>query len=300
MKFEQIMGKFIKLSTTYQFLKFLNPLDIKMLNIILDDDAVYFGTTKAIFFERLKYIFNQHRLSHDIKAPEIKQHKKYSNVFKLKLHALSENIKFIIEEKDGRIQQIYNNKEVSTLEESDMISPYDMVFGDDEKPDFTPSSEYLLNLYDCENAIKELEFNQPKVFNSSDLNKWTKKHKLLFDYIRRYFKYFKFKPFRDLYLGINYLLENLRHIDKVLEALNSFDGSDNESIKAWLKDYEKLAYSKVSSFDQMFYHIDFDKQIIQHERNSNIFFTGEDFFALIRFSKIYNQHNDLACNISNY
>jgi len=286
------------ISATNQFLKYLNPLDIKMLDIILDDDATYFGTTKAIFFERLKYIFNQHKLSHDIKDPEIKQHKKYSNVFKLKLYALSKNIKFIIEVKDGRIQRIFNNKEVSSAEESDMISPYDMVFGDDEKPGFKPTYEYLLNLFDCEKAIQELESNQPKEFTSSDLNIWTKKHKLLFDYTGRHFKYFKFKPFRDLYLGIKYLQENLKHIDKVIEALNLFDDSDIESILTWLNKYERLAFCQVSSFDQMFYHIDFDKQVIQYERNSNIFFTGEDFFTLIRFNLIYHQYNDTTSIIN--
>lgn len=279
----------VNLSATDQFLKFLNPLDIKMLDIILDDDAVYFGTRKAIFFERLKYIFNQHKLSHDIKAPEIKQHKEYSNVFKLKLHALSETVKFIIDEKNGRIQQIYNNRKISTAEESDMISLYDMVFGDDEKPDFTPSCEYLLNLYECEMAIQELETSQPKIFSSSDLNKWTKKHNLLFDYTGQNFKYFKFKTFRDLYLGINYLQENLKHIDKVLEALNSFDEADNESLKTWLNTFERLAFCEVSSFDQMFSMIDFEQQLIQYERNSNIFFTGEDFFALIKFNRLYHR-----------
>jgi hypothetical protein len=211
---------------------------------------------------------------------------------------LSEIVKIIIDEKDGRIQRIYNDNEVSNIEESDMISPYDMVFGDDEKPRFKPSNEYLFNLYDCEMAIQELESNQPKTCTSSDLNRWSEKYEVLFDYSRRHFKYFKSNPFRDLYLGINYLLENLKHIEKVLEAINSFDESDNDSIKTWLNKYERLAYCEVSSFDQMFYHIDYDKQIIQHERNSNIFFAGEDFFALIWFNRNYHQHNDLICKIN--
>ena len=251
-----------------------------MLDIILDNDATYFGTTKAIFFERLKYIFNQHKLSHDIKAPEIKQHKKYSNVFKLKFHALSETVKFIIDEKDGRIHQIYNNRMISTSEESDMISPYDMVFGDDEKSGFITSIDYSVNLYQCHKAISELETSQPKVFTSSNLNNWAKKHKTLFDYTEQNFKYFKFKPFRELYLGINYLMEKLVHVDKVIEALNSFDDSDIENIMFWLKIYERMAFCEVLHFDQIFYRIDFDKQIIQHERNSNIFLIGDDFFCV--------------------
>jgi hypothetical protein len=284
------------LSATDQFLNYLNPLDIKMLDIILDDDSAYFGTTKAIFFERLKYIFDQHKLSHDVKAPEIKQHKKYSNVFKLKLHALSETIKFIIDEKNGRIHQIYNNRMISTSEESDMISPYDMVFGDDEKPGFTPSSEYLLNLYDCGKAIQELETSQPKLFISRDLIKWTKKHKLLFDYTTIHFKYYKFKPFRDMYLSINHILKYLAHTNKVLEALNSIDESNNESINSWLNKFDRLAFCEVLSFGYMFYEIDFEKKVIQHERNSNIFLIGEDFFALIRFNRLFLHYNEIIMN----
>ena len=280
-------------SATDQFLKHLNPLNIKMLDIILDDDATYFGTKKAIFFERLKYIFRQHKLSHDIQAPEIKQHKKYSNVFKLKFHELSQTVKFIIDEKDGKIQRILNNKEISTVEESDMISPYDMVFGDDEKSDFTPSCEYLINLYESEKAIQELESGLPKLFTSSDINKWIENHEVLFDYTGQHFKYFKFKPFRNLYLGVNYLLENLKQIDKVLEALNSLDESDNERIKLWLNKYEWLAFCEVLNFDQLLYRIDLERHLIQFEKNSNIYFIGSDFFTLIKFNGIYHHYNEL-------
>lgn len=282
-----------KLSVTNQFLKYLNPLDIKMLDIILDDDATYFGTTKAIFLERLKYIFDQHKLSHDIKTPEIKQHKKYSNVFKLKLHALSQTIKFIIEEKDGRIQWIYNNKVITTVEEADDLTPYDMVFGDDEKPGFVPAVDYSINLYQCNMAISELETSQSNVFTSSDLNNWAKKHETLIDYTEQHFKYFKFKPFRDLYVGIGHILKGLIHIDEVLEALNSFDESDNEGIKSWLKTYDRMAFCEVLNFDQVFYQIDFEQQLIQFERNSNVFFTGEDFFALIKFNRLYHRYYEM-------
>ncbi len=282
-----------KLSATNQFLKYLNPLDIKMLDIILDDDATYFGTTKAIFLERLKYIFDQHKLSQDIKAPGIIQHKKYSNVFKLKLHALSENIKFIIDEKDGRIQRIYNSKEITTVEEADDLTPFDMVFGDDEKPGFVPSIDCSINLYHCNIAISEFETSQPKVFTSNDLKKWIERHEILFNYSEQQFKYFKFKPFRELYLGICYLLDRLKHIKVVLEALNSFDESDNEGIKSWLKTYDRMAFCEVLNFDQVFYQIDFEQQLIQFERNSNIFFTGEDFFALIKFNRLYHRYSEI-------
>ena len=67
------------------FLKYLQRMDIEMLEIILDDSIIYFGASKKVFLEKLSYIFNQVKLGGGKGYLRIKQHKKQTDTYYLLL-----------------------------------------------------------------------------------------------------------------------------------------------------------------------------------------------------------------------
>lgn len=276
--------------TVCNFKEALLRLDINALEALIDNDIHPFGTTKEIFLNRLAYIFNQHKLSHDSHPPEIIQSKKNPNAFKIKFKLLEDSVKFIFEESDRKITRIYNNKRAVTKDEVQMLSPSDMIFGDDEKPDFKPSVDYLINLNKSKSAVFRLKGSKQQIFNSAELKLWLVEYEELKDYTSMNFKYFKFIPFNDLYFGIHEIINQLDDIEIVMQANREID---KLTVMAWLEKYNRLFYCRIMGFDQIFHLINFEEQIIQYDRYSNLWFTGDDFFEMIKFCRLYNKNSDL-------
>jgi hypothetical protein len=71
-----------------------------------------------------------------------------------------------------------------------MLSPLVIFFGDDEKADFKPTNEYVMNLYRCTNAYEELVNEEIQILTSQAISKWLKKHKELYDKIANDYLFF--------------------------------------------------------------------------------------------------------------
>lgn len=265
-------------------------MDISALHILIDEDIYPFGTTKEIFLDRLAFIFNEYKLSHDPQPPVIIQSKKNPNAFKIMFKLLEDSIKFIVEESDGKITRIYNNKKAVTKDEVDMLSPSEMVFGDDESPDFKPDIDYLINLNKSKIAVARLEGSEQQIFNSAELRLWLTEYEDLNDYTARNFKFFKFRPFVDLYFGIS---EIVRCLDDVAVVMRANREIGKMAVTVWLEKYNRLFYCSMMGFDKLFYQINFEKQVIQYSRYSNFWLTGDDFFELIKFCRLYLQNSEL-------
>lgn len=275
------------------FLKYLQRMDIGMLELILDDSIIYFGVPKKVFLEKLSYIFKQVILGGG-KAPlRIKLHKKKTNVYYILLQVYSYAIKFIIEEKEGNIIEIYDNKIITCKEDIESLSQFALFFGNDEKIDFTPSNDYVMNLYRCTNAYEELVNDKIQMLTSEDISYWVNKHTLLYEEVKEAYLLFKFNNFRHLFFSFEYLLEEIQNYNEVKTALKSFDDSNETSFRQWLVEYYSLAYCKVLSFDINFSDIDEGRKAIKCRSFSNIYFKGDDFFAIIKFNELYRKHLDI-------
>lgn len=270
------------------FLQYLQLMDIEKLDLILDGRITYFETSKDNFLKKLEYVFSEYRLSGANKAPFIKQDKLKKHTYYLKLPAFKISITFIIEENNNKITRIYNNKMVKSKEQADDIDPFELYFGFDERVGFEPSTEYLILLYQCQKAYRELENQEKVILTSDDMREWIKTHAPLYSDVEDLYHFFKMNDFRNMYLHFQLFLENLDAFPEVQEALLIYNDCKSALDKAdWLDDYNRLAYTKVLGFDQSFINIDYDNRLIQFMSYSNIYFTGDDFFALIKFCKIY-------------
>jgi hypothetical protein len=288
---EAAFEKYSKISETKLFLRYLNPFDMDKLDLILDDQISYFGTTKTIFLERLRYIFEQNRHAPNYREPVIKRSKKHSNLYKLKFEGMYVTVKFFIDEKNGRIQRMYNRSAVRNRKDADLNTPFDLVFGDDEKPGFVPSVDYLVAEHECKLACQEFAPTLQKAFTSAEINDWLQRNRQLYDYARTNYMYFKLFYFEKLYWDIEFKISHLIHLPEVLEALNSFDDSTVESIYNWLMKYDTLAYCNVLCFDRYFTKYDFQNQQFRYGYCEDIYFSGDDFGAIIRFCKLYDKHD---------
>ncbi len=274
------------------FLKYLQLMDVEMLDLILEDSITYFGASKKVFLEKLKYIFGQVSIE-DSNSFKIIQNKRFKNKYSMHILAWSYTLQLIIEEEANKITRIYNNKVVKNQNDVDCLSEVELFFGDDEKADFIPTTEYILNLHHSEKAYEELINDKIQVLSSEDIARWVNKHAELYAKINSQFRYFGFNKFKDLYFGFLFDLQRLRYYPEVRKALESFNCDDHKELGYWLKENFNLAFCKVLGFEGIPFIIDDSNKRIGHCSYPNIFFKGDDFFALMKFNQIYHKHYDL-------
>ena len=281
-----------KLSQKDAFLKYLQIMDIEMLEIVLDDSVTYFGVSKQVFLEKLSYIFDQYRLSGGISQLRLKQCKIKHNTYFLLLPTFCFANKFIIEEKADRILKIYDDKIRSTKEEIENLSPLELFFGDDEKVNFQPSTEYVMSLYRCTNAYEEMVNDKLQILTKDDVSHWIDKHTLLYDDVKEEYLFFRYNDFRNLFLMFENLLDGLQHFKEVQKALNSFSDTNTTILQKWLVDNNRLAFCKVLSVENNFRDINFENKTLNFSYCPSIYFSGDDFLAIVKFNELYHKHYD--------
>jgi hypothetical protein len=274
------------------FLKYLQRMDIEMLEIILDDSITYFGASKKVFLEKLSYIYNQVKLGGWKGCLRIKQHKKHANTYYLLLQIFNYANKFTIEEKEGNIIKIFGTRIKTSKADIENLSPLEIFFGEDEKTEFKPSNGYIMNLHSCTKAYEELVNDKIQILKRDDISQWLKKHALLYEEVKEDYLFFKYNDFRSLFFMFDFLLEQLQNYKEVKMALKSFDDSNTTCLNQWLEDFNRLAFCKVLSFEIIFSEIDVVNKILKYNYHSNIYFKGDDFFAIVRFNELYHKHFD--------
>jgi hypothetical protein len=281
-----------KLSQKDAFLKYLQSMDIEMLEIVLDDSITYFGTSKQVFLKKLSYIFDQYRLSGENSKLRLKQSKTQHNTYYLLLPTFCFANKFIIEEKANKILKIYGDKIRSTKEEIENLSPLELFFGDDEKVDFHSSTEYVMTLYRCTNAYEEMVNGQLQFLTKDDISHWIDKHTLLYEEVQGEFLLFKYNDFRNLFFMFKNLLDGLQNFNEVQKALKSFSDTNITLLQKWLVDYNRLAFCKVLSFENNFRDINFENKTLKFNYCPSICFSGDEFMAIVKFNELYHNYFD--------
>lgn len=262
-------------------------MDVGMLDMILDEYCTYFGASKRVFLEKLSFIFDQYRLGGGSGNLKLKSHKKNKNTFYLLMPVFSFAHKFIIEERNGCIINIYNNKEIRNIEDAVNLGPFQIFFGDDEKADFKTSPDYAMTLYNCTSAYEELVNNDIQVLTSSDVSRWLHKHALLYEKVKDKFLLFGFNNFRNLYTMFKQLLDRLQYHIVCSDALNSFNDSDTNKLNKWLEKYDRLFFCEVQTFEFFFSETDALNKTLKYGWHPNIYFKGDDIFAIVKFNELF-------------
>lgn len=283
-----------KLSQKESFLKYLQEMNLDMLDLVLSEEATYFGAPKSVFMEKLSHIKNQHKLSGCNESFKIKKYKSIKNYYALLLPFLGICNKFIIEEKSDKIVKIYNNKIVKTKEELEALSQFEFFFGDDEKTDFCPSTEYVMALYNCTKAYEELVNDKPTILTSKNLQNWLYKNAFFYEYVYENFLFFRLDNFRYLYFSLQFIFEQIKNYSKVIDALKSFPGSFcfTRLLIEWLNKYSDLYYCNTQFFGMDFAEIDVLNKTMKCDKRHNLYFKGDDFFAIFLFNELYQRNRD--------
>lgn len=284
-----------KLTQKEAFLKYLQEMNIEMLDLVLSEEATYFGAPKSVFLEKLSYIQNQHLLSGYKEGFKIKQYKKPKNYYALITPFSDVTNKFYIEEKNCKIVRIYNNLKVETKDEVEFLSQFEFFFGYDEKADFRPTTDYIMTLHNCKIAYEELMNDNIQILTKERLSNWINEHASLYEEVDKNFLYFRYNNFRNLYFGLKYIFDMLQFSDVASEALTTFPGSSSMRSKLyeWISKYDRLYFCNVLSVDQDFKDIDLVNKTLKHISYKNFLFKGDDFLSIYFFGVIFhNQTRD--------
>lgn len=274
------------------FLKCLVNMDLNKLDEVLDDSITYFGASKKVFLKKLEYIFNQVHLGGGSAPLEIYRHRKRSNTYYLKLIIFSYANKFVIDERDGKIINIYNPRENFSREYVEDVYSLNIFFGIDERPEFKPTIDYLKNLNKCRLAYQELVSDKVEILSAKDIYTWLTKHQNFYNSIKDDYLYFKYKKFLNLYSILEYLIDKLRFHYAAVEALTLFD-NNKISIYKWLIKYYRVAFYEVFHFESDFSDIDYANKTLRHFFHPTIRLKGEEFFTIIRFNEIYQEYYEI-------
>lgn len=261
-------------------------MDTDMLRILLDDSITYFGASKKVFIERLEFIFCCLKQAGIRSHFTVIRHKRFKNVYYLRLQGDGYRFKFIIDELDGRVINVYNNKKVLTSDDAVNISEFDLYFGIDERKGFVPSESYVYLLGLCNEAYNTLIHEGVHLLDINGLLDWLKRYNWLYQCTQEHFLFFGFKKFTELYSTLEFIAEYLDKYVDVKIALNSFSNASPILIEQWLVNYDRLFFCDLQGFDDILDSINWTTEVIRYHRNHNLYFIGDEFFSIYKFNRM--------------
>jgi hypothetical protein len=291
-----------QISYTYSqkeaFLHYLVKMDIDMLELVLDDSITYFGVSKLLFLKKLSDIFQaigEHDFlwNKEIFELQIKKHRNQNDVYYLKMGSYCFKNKFVIEENNGKITKLYNPKEFWSKNEVDFMSQVELFFYADEKNDFKPDTEYLMNVYRCKVAFEELVKQEKTILNFQDIYYWTNQHADLYSEIKNQYLISKYADFSNLYCWLkNEILdvfEEYQH--QVTTALAELkDVKSYDAVKEWIYRNEYIYLCGIMTLDSM---ITLEEsfmistgRLFRFLMYPNIYFQGKIFFDFMMVLKL--------------
>ncbi|NBR14193.1 MAG: hypothetical protein EBU01_06370, partial [Crocinitomicaceae bacterium] len=110
--------------------------------------------------------------------------------------------------------------------------------------------------------------------------------------VKEDYLFLRYNDFRELFFFLEDLVEELQNYSEVEQALKLFTDTDTTSLNQWLDDYYSLAFCKVIGFELGFFNIDTKNKTLKIQDYPNVYFKGDDFFAIIEFNELYFKHYD--------
>jgi hypothetical protein len=269
------------------FLFYLQKMDIDMINLVLDDKFSYFDVSKDIFINKLRSFKSELEALGEIDSIQICQKDITSNTYYLCVENYDLEQEFTFKEIDNKIVDM-NSHFNSELHK---WCPLELHFGLDERINFKPSVEYLIELQHCTNAVEELVNNDIYIIDHEIIEYWINKYESLYHQVKDKLFLFKFNDFRKLFELLKDLKELIECSFVAQIAVNEFNDSNQASIQKWKNDYLTL-FVEVEYFEGYFF--DFEKitysginDIIQLYLFPNIYLLRNDFLNIKKFKDLY-------------
>lgn len=273
-------------------------LDFEKLHYLLDDNKSYMDVSKDLFLSRLKEKINQYS---DLKSYEevIEGICDFCNkgckAYKFKAEGCP-SLSLFFEEKNDAVTDIYLCNSL-LLERSDEDSwPIYFEFYEEEKVDFKPSIDYLINLQRIEKAIED--FNRLVSMNLVPIEEvvhWHNKCKTLandlnLDDISVSSRYKAYEYIDLLYSKVSSLVHNYNNnhlAQNALDAYNKIDANDEKSIVKWLIDNKEISIFSSKKTDNWK-----KTGFIILETEPNLVIDCVDYLAVFLFDDIYDSHKN--------
>jgi hypothetical protein len=225
-------------------------LDFNNLDSLLDDNRSYMDVSKRKFLETLEKEIKQHEGLNSYETIEegiCNSCNKGCKAYKFKAKN-QPSLNLFFEENNGFINDIFicNDLKVKSSNEGD--SSISFMFYEDEKADFSPSLNYLMNLQRIEKAIDEFKkleilglvpIKEVVYWFDNKMNVLEKELEL--DNIFSPIMHKEYFAIEALYNKVSSLVESYKKIDVAKTALkkyNEIESDDEESIVKWLIESE--------------------------------------------------------------
>ncbi len=236
----------------------ISSMNMKELELILEDEVSYQDTTKTIFLEKLEEIFKEFKTEDDQLTPyEGKcNSNECSNKNKMGISFVGNKsgryINFIIEEnEDNSIKDIYFCYDFCTeknvIDENKM--KLEITVYKDERVDFKPTSTYTYQKNKSINALNLLKKFNDKEIGRNEIIAWVEDYEDLYNSMNWVKNYYKYQySFYWLYQHINEIYEFLMIENDAEIAINefkSFDLNNEIDLLKWLVKFEHLYYKLI-------------------------------------------------------
>lgn len=236
----------------------ISEMDIKGLELILEDNVSYQDTTKTIFLEKLDEVFKEYKkeddklIAYQGKCNSIECSNKNKNGISFVGNISGRYINFIIEQnEDSTVKDIYTCSDFCTNENviNENNRKIHITVFNDEKVNFTPSSSYNYLKNKSITALNEIKQLNDSEISKEEIITWIKSYEELYNsmnWINNFYKHHY--SFYWLYYHINEIYKFLIIENEAKIAIDEFKyiNLDNEiDLLKWLVKYEHLYYELI-------------------------------------------------------
>lgn len=281
----------------------ISEMDIKALELILEDNVSYQDTTKSIFIAKLDEVFLEFKkednklIAYRGKCNSNECPNKNKNGISFIGNISGRYINFIIEEnEDGSVKDIYSCYDFCTdkkiIDENKRqlrITVYK-----DEKVDFKPSSYYISSNNKSLSAINYLA-----QFNNSEISKdqiiyWVEQYEEFYNSLDWFDLLYKnLSPFHSCFYHIKETYEFILLEEEAAIALEQFKSIDLEEeiqILSWLVAYEYLHHKLILLHPNIVSEDSLQSGKILLHKDFTVYFKTELLKNCINLQELFDKH----------
>jgi hypothetical protein len=277
----------------------LQLVDITEIERLLDDETIYYRSSKDVFLVELKRkMLNFNNLKLDYKSID-ETGGKYV-IFSPDEEDLI--IEFFFKEKDGKIIEIYNSVHSDLIDDFEFSSYYQFLFYEDKLINFYPSGEYLILSENAVNVCSIILNSNNCILTLVEVTKWLEENKELKLEVEKYKNCLVFVEFNRLYSFFHSITsEYLIYLSECKKALSDFIINnclaDKNNLIQWFVLYNRLKFEHIQGFNLFFEEFDYSKLELRCVFYKNIVLKGEEFATLYNFNVLFDEHYDSYLNL---
>lgn len=275
-------------------------MDLSMLEVLLDDNKTYQNTTKEVFIGKIEEVFlefqandDTHLLSYKGFCNSDKCSNKGCSGYSFIGNTSKKKISLIFGETEDDFNDIYDCLNFKTVDETSSEGSLSIIIYEDEKVDFYPSFDFLIESEKCKLAYEELIQYKNKVIDKEVYLVWLEKHYSLYkSFFLPPLIYSDLYKFYKLYYKINELNIFLQSSDSAKEAIKEFQTIDKNNeiqLLKWLVKYEKTGNNNLTLF--LYEDIDFEyPEKSEYFEVADLKINTSDFKYIAKFKFLFDEY----------